>query len=147
MDHDFVLLQTLVQQIDRFRPTEETLAKTFDESVPKLKELLDAEHAQLTDEHRNGSDAIPAEVVDRKELDSIVAQSHRRVSLYSQQMEHAKEALGRLDRNLAKARLTVRMAELREKTDLLSTLDDGLQLAASLGTLNVHARVTPGGKH
>lgn len=135
MDHDFVSLQTLAQQIDRFRPTEEALAKTFDESVPILKELLDTEYARLTDEHRKGSDAIPAEVVDRKELDSIVSQSHRRVSLYSQQMEHAKEALGRLDRNLAKARLTVRKAELREKTDLLSTLDDGLQLAASLGTL------------
>lgn len=143
MDREYSIQMGLLDQIDRFRPPAESVeesgrdsaASDFDQAVEQLKSLLDSKAKALEEAYRAEGTGTPARVQKVDAIPGAVATSHRKMVGVQRELEHSKHELGRLDQSVAKLRLAVRKAELAEKTDLLSRLDEGLELATTLGTV------------
>lgn len=132
MDPGFAKKQLLLQQIDRFRPEDVADQQNFDAITTKLRDM--AERSSGT-----GSDTLKKDIeqsfvaTEPNEIQRQLIDSESRMRGVQSEIEHLKDRLGELDGRLARARIHVRKAELRDKTDLLSSLDDGIELATSLG--------------
>lgn len=135
MDRDYSIQKALLDQIDRFRPEEESKGPAFDQAVEKLRTRMATKSTSLEEAHRSKVSGSPASVHKIEEIANAVAASHHKMIRVQKELEQAKHELGRLDQNVARLRLEVRRAELAEKTDLLSRLDEGIELATSLGTV------------
>lgn len=136
MDRDFSIQKALLDQIDRFRPAEESKGAAFDQAIEKLRMRMESESKSLEESYRSKGSGSPARVQKIDEISNAVAVSHRKMLNVQRDLEHAKHELGRSDQSVARLRLAVRKAELAENTDLLSRLDEGIELATALGTID-----------
>lgn len=80
-------------------------------------------------------DTIPVSVIDRSAISEIAHQSYDRMRRNQKLLYRAQTDLGNIDRALSERLIQVRKAELREGTDLLSGMDEGLEIANSLGAV------------
>lgn len=135
MDRNYSIQKALLDQIDRFRPQEESEGLAFDRTLEKLRARMEAEAQSIVEADRSKGSASASRVQKIDEISNAVAISHRKMLNVQRDLEHAKHELGRLDQSVARLRLSVRKAEFAENTDLLSRLDEGIELATALGTI------------
>jgi phosphate transport system permease protein len=134
MDPVFSKKQLLLQQIDRFRPEDVADQRKFDDVLTQMMEM--AERSSGTSNHTLTNDVEQSFVAtEPNEIQRQLSLSESRMRRVQSELDHLKDQLGELDGRLARARINVRKAELRDKTDLLSSLDDGIELATSLGAI------------
>ncbi|MFY8200024.1 MAG: ABC transporter permease subunit [Pirellula staleyi] len=134
-DRDYSLLAILATQIDQFKTEPQSDA---DALKTKVASHLAMVAKKLTDEfhQRDLSTDTEAQLVG-------ATQAAITLSLANQnQMEAAKQELGRTDRELSNGRLLIRKAELADKTDLQALADDAIQLASAEAAIKAQSKET-----
>ncbi len=135
MNGDYEKQANFFEQMERFRPTEEGTNEAFDGLVRQFQAHLKSQSEKLSKEYREGPAGVPSSIVVPEEIQQAVTVSYRRMAKVERELEHLKHAISLVDRKIANLRIDVRKAELHEGTDLLSELDDGLEIANSLGAV------------
>lgn len=137
-DTSYATLKVLLDNLDTLDP----VPTAGDDAVGVKTELGQALKAALESVSRElmiqwqseltaaaASDAMLQTTTDPSLLAKALQASHRKQAKRIVQIEVAKQRLGNLDRQLSKARIEVREAELRDRTALQELADEATQIA------------------
>lgn len=140
LDSRFASLKVLMDNLEPLLPAIDASGPSTSASPDLAKEwggLLDAFATELKADWEKriiggkaSEDSVHA-TIDASALKSAVEESQRRQSKLLEQIETAKQKLGRLDRQLSTSRIGVRKAEIRDGTDLQAIADAATQIATA----------------
>jgi ABC-type phosphate transport system permease subunit len=144
-DPGYRSLQKLVDELELLGATPSGERETTIASLPFWEEFktlvqkkLDDKAAELT----KANSLVDFATGDRDKIFDATNSAMSFASRVVSQLERNKNKLGRTDRALSDCRLTVRKAELRDKTDLQQIAEEAIQLATGRGTFVAQSRET-----
>ncbi len=126
-------LEPLLAAIDASGPSTSAspdLAKEWGGLLDAFATELKADWEKRIIGGKASEDSVHA-TIDASALKSAVEESQRRQSKLLDQIETAKQKLGRLDRQLSTSRIGVRKAEIRDQTELQTFADEATQIATA----------------
>ncbi|MEQ1824350.1 MAG: ABC transporter permease subunit [Pirellula sp.] len=128
-DEEYRVLTVLAQQLDQ-------LAATLDsEKSESLKKSI-AEHiSQRASTLQEAFAKVDPSTDDKTQIMTVIRRSINDMRDHGRQLQSAKAMLGRMDRNLSVCRLSIRKAELADKSDLQSIADEVIENASMQGTI------------